>query len=156
MATLLDLSRQSVVVPFVPSLAPRQQPMRLLYLHPRAVTWMSTTLPTLQSFFESEITPIEQLDAFLGTYCAGEELVFERQFWPLRHIDKGVWELKTRDLRLFGWFHKKDCFVCTSLDDATKVKAHQLYEGHRDQAVHDRDAMDLDEPKFVPGDDPND
>lgn len=157
MATLLDLGAQGVVVPFVPSLAQGRMPMRLLYLYPRAVTWMSTTLPTLQSLFESEITPIEQLDAFLGTYCAGDVLMFERQFSPLHHIDKGIWELKTRDLRLFGWFHKKDCFVCSAADDATRVKGPpRLYSGYRDQAVHDRDSLDLDEPKFVPGDNPND
>lgn len=118
---------------------------------------METVLPSLTSFFESEITPIEQLDEFMANFCAGEVLTFQRQFRPLVHIDKGVWELKTRDLRLFGWFHKRDCFVCSAIDDATKVKGPpRLYNGYRDQAGHDRDTLDLDEPKFVQGDDPND
>ena len=117
---------------------------------------MDTVLPNLESRFGSEIAPIEQLDDFLGSYCAGEVLMFERQFRPLVHIDKGIWELKTIDLRLFGWFHRRDCFVCSAVDDATRVKSIPLYSGYRDQAVHDRSTLDLDEPKFISGDDPND
>jgi len=156
MATLLDLGTQGVVVPFAPTLAPGRMPMRLLYLFPRAVTWMDTVLPDLTSRFGSEIVPIEQLDDFLGVYCSGDVLMYERQFKPLQHIDKGIWELKTVDLRLFGWFHKRDCFICSAADDATRVKGIPLYSGYRDQAVHDRDMLDLDEPKFILGDDPND
>jgi hypothetical protein len=155
MATLLDLGTQGIVVPFEPVLGAGRMPMRLLYLFPRAVTWMDTVLPTLPSLYGSEIAPIEQLDDFLANYCAGEVLTFRRQFRPIIHIDKGVWELKTVDLRLFGWFHRRDCFVCSAVDDATRVKSVPLYSGYRDQAVHDRESIDLDEPKFVPGEDPN-
>jgi hypothetical protein len=155
MATLLDLGAQGIVVPFVPSLAPGRMPMRLLHFYPRAVTWMESVLPALPSLFGSEITPLEQLDDFLGAYCGGEALMFRRQFRPLVHIAAGIWELKTVDLRLFGWFHRRDCFVCSAIDDATRVKSVPLYSGYRDQAVHDRQTLHLDEPKYVPGDDPS-
>lgn len=156
MATLLDLARRGVVEKLEAELRPRQQELRAIYAFPKAVTKIESVIAGLESHFESEISPLEQLDAFAGIYCSGEPLMFERQFQPLWHIGAAVWELKTRDLRLFGWFYRRDVFVCTNIDDATRVKKFSLYAGYRDEAVRDRDSIDLDEPKYVPGDNPSD
>ena len=156
MATLLHLAGQNRLSKLDAALGRDQQEWRRIYALPQARKWMEGVLPTLESELGLEISPIEQLDAFLTNYCAGDTLMYGRQFRPLRHIDAGVWELKTPDLRLFGWFHAKDCFICSDCDDATKVKKHHLYAGYRDQAVRLRDQLDLDEPKFLSGDDPND
>lgn len=127
-----------------------------MYALPEARNWMEGVLPTLKSERGLETSPIEQLDAFLTVYCGGDTLMYQRQFRPVMHIGAGIWELKTPDLRLFGWFHTKDCFVCTDGDDATRVKTYRLYDGYRDQGVRRREQLDLDEPKFLAGDDPND
>jgi hypothetical protein len=155
MATLLDLERRGDVAKLDAALAPGQQEWRRIYVRPRVETWMANVLPGLPSALGLEVSPIEQLDAFLEIYCSGDSIMYERQFKPLRHIDSGVWELKMPDLRMFGWFHVRDCFVCTDCDCATRVKSHQLYSGYRDQAVRFRDSLDLDDPKFIVGDDPN-
>jgi len=156
MATLLHLVEQNRVFKLEPALARGQQEWRRMYVLPEARTWMEGVLPTLESELGLEMSPIEQLDAFLTVYCAGDTLMYERQFRPVRHIAAGIWELKTPDLRLFGWFHDRDCFVCTDCDDATRVKKHGLYNGYRDQGVSRREQLDLDEPKFLSGDNPND
>lgn len=155
MATLLHLAQQGQVVKLDAAMDHTQQECRRIYILPRVQTWMENVLPGLESDWGSEITPLEQLAAFLVTYCSGDTLMFDRQFKPLRHVDNGVWELKTTELRLFGWFHIRDWFVCTDCDSATRVKRLNMYAGYRDQCVRFRDGLDLDKPKFVAGDDPN-
>ena len=120
MATLLHLAEQNRVFKLDAALPRGGQEWRRIYVLPEARSWMEGVLPTLESELGLEISPIEQLDAFLTAYCSGETLMYERQFRPVRHIAAGIWEMKTPDLRLFGWFQDKDCFVCTDCDNATK------------------------------------
>lgn len=156
MATLIHLAQQNQVFKFDAALSWREQEERRIYVFPSVKAWMAETLPGEVSGWDIESSPLEQLDIFLVKYCSGKELMFEREVRPLRHIDKGIWELKTADLRMFGWFHAKDCFVCTHANTAHNIKTHGLYAGYRDNAVWLRDQLDLDDPKFVLGDDPND
>jgi hypothetical protein len=63
-----------------------------------------------------------------------------------------VYELRSADLRFFGWFPKMDVFVAVRGDTFTKLKNDpKLYELHRITTLEFRDAIDLDEPKFEPG-----
>lgn len=157
MSTLLDLVEQGRLLRFDPELPPRQQEERLVYLFPRVKQKTEELLPGLESDFEHEISPEEQLYAFLADFCAGETLEFDRQFHVLHHHERGVWEMKTRDLRLFGWFYRQDCFVWTNLDLKRRLLAVRgLVSGYRDEAVRDRDALPLVGSKYVEGDRPND
>lgn len=156
MATLIHLTLQNQVFKLEAGLSWREQEDRRIYVFPTVRDWLTNTLPTEASSWNIELSPIEQLDDFLIEFCAGRELMFERQFNPIRHIDNGVWELKMADVRLFGWFHVKDCFICTFGNLAEKVKLHNLYSGYRDQSVLLRNQLALDDPKFVPGENPND
>ena len=70
----------------------------------------------------------------------------------LRPEIEGVWELRTHDLRFFGWFWRKCVFVIASIEQAKRCKDLRLYPGHRDQAKRDRAALNLDPPKFITGD----
>ena len=62
--------------------------------------------------------------------------------WNQAHIMRpnrnGVWELKTPDVRFFGWFACKDCFVAAEAASAEQVKAHSLYHGYSNQVVYQR------------------
>lgn len=156
MATLIHLSGQGQLIELEAALSWREQKERRIYVFPAARTWMENILPQEASDWGLELTPLEQLGQFLVNYCAGRELTFERQFKPIQHIDRGVWELKTPDVRLFGWFALKDCFVCTFGNTKNRIKEYGLVGGYRDQTVRMRDKLDLDSPKFVTGDNPND
>lgn len=92
---------------------------------------------------------------FFAVYASGETLWFGRSFKPLVHIHDGVWELKTPDLRVFGWFYRKDCFIGHVANHTEIVKKYRLYHGHAGEVARFRDSLALDEPKYVPGDDPN-
>lgn len=136
-------------------LADDQQPERTIFFFPRSRTWMSDILPTLESTWNIEVSPLEQVDAFLALYCAGEPLSFGHRFKPLTHLGDGVWELKTADVRLFGWFVSRDSFVVTDGVLARDVKLRNGYRPFAEQAVRFRDRLALDEPKFVAGEDPH-
>lgn len=154
MATVIELADREAFELFEPELRPRQQAERLLYGRPRFWEWISTNLPEAVSEYGSEISPLEELEDLLNTYCAGEPLVFERQIKLLHHRDHGVWELKTKELRLFGWFTAVDVFIACSIDFATRIKCHRLYAGYRDEIIRFREGLDLDPPKFISGEDP--
>ncbi|MDZ4308755.1 hypothetical protein [Allopontixanthobacter sp.] len=156
MATLLDLVQRGELQKLEACLSWREQEERRIYAFPTAVRWLTESLPGLASDWNLEITPSEQLDDFFVEFCSGHELMFERQIRPIRHIRHGVWELKTADTRLFGWFAARDCFICTNGGLTSDIKKSNLYDGHRDEAVRLRSALDLDEPKFVAGNNPND
>lgn len=155
MATLVHLADQERLIIYRAPLRRDQLPDRMFYLLPTALKWMQEKLPGLNTWFENEVSPLEQVDLFLTKFCAGDTLTFERQFHSVHHVDDGIWELKTIDVRMFGWFHARDRFVCTNGGDATVIKSHGLVPGFRDEAVRLRTDLDLDEPKFVKGNDPN-
>lgn len=156
MATLLNLAKSGQVIKVDPVLGPKELEMRRIYLLPRACKWITEVLPATDSSWDLETSPNEQLDALIYEYCSGQPLCIGLRLKALVHLGEGIWELKTPDLRLFGWFTQKDCFIVSDCDDAGRVKKVPLYRGYCEQAVRLRGALDLDEPKFVTGDDPND
>jgi hypothetical protein len=155
MATVLDLDRRGDLFK-LDVLEQGVQEFREFYASPRLHAWITGTLPGMASMFGLELTPHEQFVALAEIFCAGERLSYGHQFKPLTHITDGVWELKTEDIRIFGWFSRKDCFIGVVADDATRIKTHNLYVGYANVTTRRfRDALDLDPPKFVPGDDPH-
>jgi hypothetical protein len=126
----------------------------VLYAAPRFEKWVLETLPTLHSSWNLELTPQLQLDEFLINYAIGHPLTFRRQFQPIRYRGSGVWELKTADVRVFGWFYRKDQFVALIGDEAWRVKKHNLYAGYAGEVVRFRDSLKLNEPSYVKGEDP--
>lgn len=103
-----------------------------------------------------QILPIEQLDQLLTDFCAGTDLLVETQFKCLYPLGCGVWELKTADVRLFGWFHEKNCFICAAADTAYQVKHHYLYNGYIEDTVRRRTDLMGEHGAYVKGTDPDD
>ena len=160
MATASQLENAGKIHKYDPALEDDEQELRLFWTSPRLRVWVENDLPNLTSQWAVETPPLEQLDAFTAVYASGLPLVFEIQFKPfqpraIQPLGDGVWYLKTPDLRIFGWFWRKDCFIGVVADTAERVKKHGLYEGYRGDVVRFRNKLELDEPKFIPGTDPN-
>jgi len=156
MATLIELDDTGIVFKLDPQLEPNEQEWRCIYLSPRLRDWIRDTLPNLKATWESEIDCTQQLDALVEVFCSGERLYYATQFHPISHVKDGIWMLKTADLRIFGWFNAKDCFVGWRAELADFVKKHDLYHGLAGETAQYRDGLTLDEPKFVHGEDPKD
>ena len=124
-------------------------------------TWITNILPGLASDFGSPLSPLEQFDTYAQVYASGLPLVFDQQFKvfqprAIEPLGDGVWYLKTTDLRIFGWFWKRDCFVGVVADTAYRCKFYNLYQDYRTLTVpRFRNGLQLDEPKFIAGTDPN-
>lgn len=156
MATLLELIAQNEIIRVDPALGWREFETRKLCLLPSAQKWMEEVLPTLEANWNIEVSPAEQLDVLFYEFCIGKPLAVGFRFKCLTHLGNGIWELKTPDLRLFGWFVRKDCFIVSDCDDTDRVKQSKLYRGYCEQAVRRRNSLNLDVPKFVTGDNPDD
>jgi hypothetical protein len=162
MATLSELARsdEGPLFKLDPGLDEDELENRLIYTSAKLKTWITDTLPALTPFYPDQtVTPLQQLTDLVATFASGVQLFIGNDFKPFSRqnphpIGGGVWYLKTSDLRVFGWFPVKDCFVGVVADDY-RVKIKDLYEGYRGEVIRFRQALPLDEPKFIDGVDPN-
>lgn len=135
----------------------RSQTHRLLYATPAFVDWLSElSRSDHPSPLRADMTPAEQVDFLFFTYVTGQPLTYSRQFRAIRPEPNAIWELKTIDLRIFGWFLRKDCFVCAFGDWADHVKDHDLYRGYRLEIRRLRRELGIGKELCVEGIDPND
>lgn len=157
MATVIELAaaQPPLLIKLDPALEAQEQEWRTIYILPRVEPRFCADLPRWDSNWKVEQSPTQQMDSLLEIFCSGETLTFGPQFKPLVHLGDGVWELKTPDLRFFGWFPHKDCFIGGALDTAFNVKSHKLYAGYAGEVAYYRGELPLDEPKFIAGEDPN-
>jgi hypothetical protein len=156
MATLATLQQQGKLIRIDPGLDPCVQEERMILAAPQLIEWLKSKLAALGSTWELDRTPQEQLAVLFEVFAAGEPLTFDHTFKKLHPRGEGVWELKTADVRVFGWFPKKDIFIAVVADTAERIKQHQLYPGYIGTVARFRAHLDLDEPKFLTGDDPHD
>lgn len=156
MATLLELVARGDLVEFNFDLEPDRLEQRRIFLTKRVAERLGMFLEETESQWSVELSPSEQLYEFGYHFVTGGALDYPRQFHDMRHRRDGVWELKTSDLRMFGWFPIRDHFICTDVADANFVKDRGLYGGFCEQCGFFRDCLDLDEPKFVAGTEAND
>jgi hypothetical protein len=159
MATLAELAVEGgPLTKLDPALDPDDpdaQEERLIYVSQGLKKWLQDVLPTLGSTWNIEVDPAQQVDALLEVYASGDELTYSWQFKPLTPIGEGVWELKTADVRIFGWFRSQNCFIGVVADTKERIKEHGLYPGYRSTVIRYRNQLQLDDPKHIKGDDPN-
>lgn len=146
MATLLDLEATGLLFKLDAGLEPHEQEWRGIGVSLGLRQWIERVLPTLTPQWESEQSPLEQFDDLAYAFVSGEPLLCLVQFKPLRHVAGGIWELKTPDLRIFGWFNVKDSFIGVVANQTNAIKKHGLYHGHAGEVAAFRDKLDLDEP----------
>lgn len=126
-------------------------PHRFLYGTPGFIGWLENVLPDMKTgLMLADISPFEQVYERFRQYVVGENLDGDRRFAPLIcDPETFVWELKTIDVRIFGWVPKMDHFICCFGGHADFIKQHKLYGGFIGQVDHVRSGMNLDTPKSV-------
>ncbi len=152
MATLLSLVHDGALSRIDPEIANED---RFIFTTPTFQKWVSEKLPQLASNWDLDEQPIEQFDGLLDTFCGGHPLTYGSDLRCLFEHENGIWELKTADLRIFGWFVQRDYFIAVRAGSAWFIKEHKLYKGFIGEVMRERDALDLDAPKFIEGKDPN-
>lgn len=150
MATLAMLEQQRVLHRYGPELEPGQMPERLLYCTDGFLDWFSTVLPTLKKDRDA-LRPAEQVDRVLWDFVIGRPLVYNQGAKILDPMIDGVWELKTIDVRIFGWFAARSTFIATNGALRSSLVPWAKYAPYIEEAKHVRNSLDLDEPKFLAG-----
>jgi hypothetical protein len=156
MATFAKIIEDRILIPVVVPLPKGKFYDRHLYAYPRSFRWMKETVPTLVTGrWESAFTPREQLILRVKEWLSGDEIKDGPMFQAMRH-PKGsdVWELKTDDIRLFGWMYQRKKIIIAAHGYADHYKEPTKIKDYADDVravMSARDALPLDGPKFVKG-----
>src|SRR4051812_33740079 len=85
---------------------------RKLYAYPECLDWMRHEIPTMRTGrLMSAFTPKEQLIERLRQWMSGDPMAYGRMFHDMEPRSDEVWEMKTADLRIFGWIYRPREFI---------------------------------------------
>jgi hypothetical protein len=118
---------------------------------PEADAWAGATLRTAPRGRAKNLSPFQQVEQLLFDFVIGRPLVYDAQRKKLNPVNKHVWELKTHDVRLIGWFPRKRCFVIVCGRLKSEIPHARLYTPCVSLVNWFRDQLDLDEPKAIMG-----
>lgn len=158
MATLEELERTNRLSRYRPKRLKRDQfEERQLWFYSEAVEWLMNEVSGMEPFYSGDLRPSLQANALLKQFVLGEPFEHKRMFWKMRPDTKDVFELKTADLRMFGWFVRPKVFVVAEYATFEQTHAAKgIHEYYRDRVVAKREALPLDDPKCVVGAGPED
>ncbi|MBY5743494.1 hypothetical protein HFO28_07795 [Rhizobium leguminosarum] len=152
MATLVQLIEKGVLRPVHIKLRRNEFRDRFFLGLPGFRTWLENEVKTATAFYEGDIQPKRQALAILKDFIVGKPFPGPKLYKKMSPHTDDVWELRTPDLRFFGWFYRKNCYIATSGELFEKLKADErLYEEHRINCIKARNGMDLDPPKYLQG-----
>ena len=152
MTTIEELVEANAISRIQVEMHPRDHEMRLLYGTPDFIDWLGGLTKGAEPQRRlGEATAAEQVDDLFNTFLSGLPLVYMRPFRSVRAEKNAVWELKTPDVRIFGWFLQKDCFVAVFGNWTDVVKDHDLYRGYRIAIRRLRRELGVDESLCVQG-----
>ncbi len=119
---------------------------------PAVTTWLAETLPNVTQYHADDISPRAQVFALLKMFLSGEAMEEGDQFRLMQPVEDDVYELKSSDIRIFGWFYRPAVFVATSVDSMERVHTIAgLSSGHRNSVKHVRQNIELDPPAYIEG-----
>jgi len=147
---LLGKELERITVPLGPN---DGMPTREIFGVPCVLDWIKNTLPELPTEAGAALTPQEELDDLLFNFISSKgRLIYDKMFKDLIPMRDEVWELKTYQLRIFGWMYRKDQFIAVVPRRAIEVKrGTRGYDAAKKKVIEARDRIPLDEPKFVGG-----
>lgn len=158
MATLPTLALQRELVKVTLPLGPNDGlAIREIYAIPDAGNWIGKTLPGLPREDGATLSPLEEFGELLFHFISSKgKLRYNKNgkvlFRDMVPASDEAWELITYQLRIFGWFYRKDQFVAVHPDTAVNVKrGSEGYRKAKQKVLAVRARLDLDEPRFVGG-----
>lgn len=147
MATLEHLISIGTLLRYEADLDVDELPHRYLYVSPTVDRWLERILPGLPRDRSRQLTPSQQVDVILRDFVLGRPLNYGRDHRRLEpHADQ-VWELKSEDLRLFGWYVREEMFVVVEGHMRKELRPKSAYTPVIERVVAFRAALDMDEPK---------
>jgi hypothetical protein len=128
---------------------------RKLYAYPECLRWMREDVPKMKTGrLRSALTPREQLLERLRQWMSGDPMDYWPEFHDMDPRSDEVWELKTDDLRIFGWMYRPKEFIAVRggyADDYKPPRKTKVYADDRREVVKARNALPLDGDKYSKG-----
>src|SRR5882762_6114251 len=107
MATFDRLLTEKKLITVNLKLSRGQFPERKIYAYPECIEWMRNQVPKMTTGrVASDFTPLEQLVQRFRQWIAGDPMEYGRMFHDMEPRAEDVWEMKTADLRIFGWMYQ--------------------------------------------------
>lgn len=157
MATLDDLVAAGLLRRVTLRLGRKEYDDRQFFGSAAFLEWLHGPVMSAVSFYPDDIAPKLQAHALLKDFITGKPFCGTRLFKKMSPASDDVWELRSPDIRVFGWFPRKDCYVATSGDLFGNLKGDPpLYEKHRIDCVSFRSEIQMTEPMYVAGANEND
>jgi len=157
MATIDTLCKRDPpgLVPITIHLRRNEFEDRYIWGTPDFWDWVQNDLPKLQpGRLGVDQSPQEQFFEILYKWITGKPMRYNKMFKDLMPRSDEVWELKTADLRIFGWLYRPRKFIAVVggyADDYKGAHNKQNYEDAKRKVLRCRCSLDLDEPKYVTG-----
>jgi hypothetical protein len=155
MATFDSLIKGNQLVPVILRLPRGQFHERKIYAYPACVRWMRDDVPKMTTGrLKSDFTPREQLVERLRQWMSGDPMAYGRMFHDMEPSTDDVWEMKTADLRLFGWMYRRCTFIAVKggyADDYKEPTKTKNYADERRDVLKARETLPLDNPKLEKG-----
>lgn len=152
MATLDELEKNGALKRLTVRLTYPDRDRRSLYVLPAVENWILKELKALVAFEPSDISPLEQALGLFKMFISGESLAEGEMFRLMKPLADDVYELKSPDLRFFGWFYRPATFIAVAADTMEKVHSvNGLSTAYCKTVIATRDKIDLDPPTHIQG-----
>lgn len=123
-------------------------PQRYFYASPRLISWVEEELPAYDRDHDARLSPADQFVVLLEKFQRGTRLNHDADVKAISVAEEGIWEFRTTDLRILGWFGDHDRFI--GVTAAMKKSIRQRgYPSMKEEVLRFRDALPLDEPKHL-------
>lgn len=149
MATINYLERKGALVLYKADLRAGEQKERALYFSPDLPYWIENHLDMQPKDRHKHLLPSEQVEEIFDQFVRGHHMG-RNDMKKLEPVGQHVWEFKTEDVRVFGYFYRKQIFIAVCGEMRKKLKpANQKYKHFINQVLKFRNSIDLDEPKYM-------
>jgi hypothetical protein len=156
MSTITNLLSKGTLKAVTLGLLDDELPERGLFGTSRLFTFLAQELPNIPSR-DVALSAEEQVANLFGRFLTNRPLILRSPISPLRHLERAVWELKTLDVRVFGWFVDKNVMVIDAGCDAKLLKSEKLnYSGFIAQTEYVRRTLGFQPTDYIQGNQPND
>ena len=122
---------------------------RLLFLFQGLADWIDGTLVYQPRIRGRDLTPLEQVEALFHDFVYAKDFTGVGHFVNIMPQGDGVYEMKTTDVRVFGWFYRRVQFIAHSGALKSDIKGTRAVDRIRREVVKARNRLNLDQPAFI-------
>lgn len=130
MATLEQLEAGGHLIRYEADLEHWEMPNRYITHAPQFGTWFESVLKTECAKRGRNLSPYEQVELLFYDFIVGRPMAYSVNYRKLEPHPRNVWELKTVDVRVFGWLTRRCHFLAVCGDLKDNLKSAKLYAPH--------------------------